>query len=163
MFVHFDGLRRFPGSKRLCRFAAKTASYDSTDPDFILLIRAGSLYVLMFFMPYALMPEVSSELYVYGVVQTVNGISATELSFWPLAVLCGLVILVTGITIFLFRNRTVQMRVSINLMIVMAVSSVFMWFNAYQLGPEHIVYRLPSRFPALAILLTFMAWHGIPG
>jgi hypothetical protein len=119
------------------------------------------LYVLMFFMPYALMPEVSSELYVYGVVQTVNGISATELSFWPLAVLCGLVILVTGITIFLFRNRTVQMRVSINLMIVMAVSSVFMWFNAYQLGPEHIVYRLPSLFPALAIILTFMAWHGI--
>ncbi len=119
------------------------------------------LYVLMFFMPYALMPEVSSELYVYGVVQTVNGISATELSFWPLAVLCGLVSLVTGITIFLFRNRTVQMRVSINLMIVMAVSSVFMWFNAYQLGPEHIVYRLPSLFPALAIILTFMAWHGI--
>jgi len=119
------------------------------------------LYVLMFFMPYALMPEVSSELYVYGVVQTVNGISATELSLWPLAVLCGLVILVTGITIFLFRNRTVQMRVSINLMIVMAVSSVFMWFNAYQLGPEHIVYRLPSLFPALAIILTFMAWHGI--
>lgn len=127
----------------------------------VYLFVALVLYVLMFFMPYALLPGVSSQVFVYGVVQTVGGVSAVELPFWPLAVVCGLVPLVVGINIFLFKKRTVQMRICLNTMVVMAMTVAVMWYNVYQFGSENVLYRLPSIFPAVSIILTFMAYHGI--
>lgn len=127
----------------------------------LYLFVAMVLYALLFVLPYALLPGVSSEVFVFGVVQTVDGVSAVELPFWPLAVVCGLLPLATGINIFLYRKRTMQMRICLNSMVVMAMTVALMWYNVSQFGSENMVYQLPSVFPALAIIFSFLAYHGI--
>jgi drug/metabolite transporter (DMT)-like permease len=100
------------------------------------------------------------ELYSYGFLK--NG--KEFLPTYPLAILNGLVSIIIFVTIFLYKNRKLQMRTSIlSMALVFMHLGLFYYYlitTAKSLNAT-IYYSISSAMPLLSILLVLLAYRSI--
>ena len=99
-------------------------------------------------------------LYAPGVDQI---LSVTK-QFWPLFLLMLLIPALALITIFLFRNRKLQMRLSLVIMILSAGLVAMGVFYSISIIKEFHAKLIPGIMmvvPVLVLIFSFLAWRGI--
>lgn len=133
-----------------------------------LLLAAISLGLLYFFPLATFIGDKDSlVLYVYKLVSLVpdNTPNVPEYFLMPLLSLTILMILLSVVTIFMFKNRMRQLNfVRINLILLMIMIAVFFFYDANVL--EDISggiadYEAGSYFPLIAFVFFILAYKGI--
>jgi hypothetical protein len=97
---------------------------------------------------------------------TVPPIDALHIVTWPFALIGVLVPLVAFASIFLYKNRKLQIRLNIiNFLLIdlfYLVMIGLMWLTDSRLGlPSHWGYNFAASLPAVNMVLTFLAIKGI--
>ncbi len=120
---------------------------------------------LMFFFPVLRFIDPNSntyELTYLGVINIENGNYIVKAI--PLTILLAVIVLLLLITIFSYKNRILQMRLSVFSILLMIGSLGLIFFYAlYGQGKIHgeIFYLYPLIFPVVSTILTFLAFKGI--
>lgn len=97
---------------------------------------------------------------------SLNGTVATELKLntLPLLVLILIISLISLTTLFSYKNRIRQIRLSVYNLVLMIGLGFMTWFYVTRfakLTESHINYKFPIILPAIAIILTFLAYKAI--
>ncbi|MBA7554091.1 hypothetical protein ES705_46703 [subsurface metagenome] len=82
----------------------------------------------------------------------------------PLTILLVVIVLLLLITIFSYKNRILQMRLSVFNILLMPGSVGLIYFYSLQAhGKIHgeIFYLYPVIFPVISVILTFLAFKGV--
>ncbi len=83
---------------------------------------------------------------------------------WPLGFLLVVMVLINLITIFLFKKRNIQMRLTIYNMILMLGFLVLTYYYAVQ-GEDELSQKMQIGFysvmPLVSMILSFLAYRGI--
>jgi hypothetical protein len=96
-----------------------------------------------------------------------GGSDAADLAIptWPVFILEGVLALLPLINIFLFRNRKLQIRISIYCIILafglMGLIYYFFLIGFRQLEEPSYAFRFPLVVPAIFIILMYLAFRGI--
>lgn len=87
---------------------------------------------------------------------------------WPLMILNFLIILISLVTIFLYKNRTLQMRVTVfNILLKVGLyilAGITIYSFTSSLGADYVGWRLKwlvSILPLVAIVLDILAYRAI--
>ncbi len=83
---------------------------------------------------------------------------------WGLFALTSLIVLLSFFTIFIFKKRTLQMRICIfNLLLVLGQLAYFSFlgFQYKEKGTELIFHPLPALLPIATITLLILAYRGV--
>ena len=139
-----------------------------------MLQRIQTLYLLivvialalMFFFPVAQVniPEGKIyEFFIYGI--SANGAGAKALSInWTSVAIVSILILNSLITIFMFKKRLIQVRLTI-LNIFMMLGSIFLlWYNISNQAETveaDVRYLMPMIIPIICIVLSYLAIRAI--
>ncbi len=88
-----------------------------------------------------------------------------EVATWPLSVYFILVVILTFLNIFFYRNRIRQMRVCVFLILLLAgmVGMIFFYITVakHQLDGAHLVYTWRIVIPPIGIILSYLAFRRI--
>lgn len=133
----------------------------------IYLLLASVLTMLMFFLPVAELISTDGQLYTLNY----RSISLTQanppqqvLYTYPMAILFTLIMLLSITAVFLFKNRKLQMRITM-LAILLALGATglmaFYIFGAMDVEIETIHYGLTTIIPLVDIVFLFLAYKGI--
>lgn len=82
----------------------------------------------------------------------------------PLTILLSVIVLMLIITIFLYKNRILQMRLSVFNILLMLGSVGLIYFYSLQVQGKidgETFYLYPVIFPVASAILTFLAFRGI--
>lgn len=81
----------------------------------------------------------------------------------PLAVLCVATSLIAAVSIFLYKKRIIQMRVTIfNTIILLALQAYIIYYLILFSQSYTVVdYAIPTVFPLIAVILSFLAARSI--
>ncbi len=131
----------------------------------LYLLGSLVLIVLMFFYPYAAFIDPSAVTYVFD-FSGIHAEGGEELlqGVLPLQILLGVVAVLHPVVIFLFRNRTLQMRLTIFNMLLMAGILILAGWYIYYAVKEwemQVLFRVSLLFPLMAILLSWLAFRNI--
>ena len=99
-------------------------------------------------------------LYTSGTDQTLN----LTKQFWPVSLLILLIPALSLITILLFRNRKLQMKLSLAIMILSTGLVAIEVFYSYSIMREFHVELVPGilmTVPLLILIFSILAWRGI--
>jgi hypothetical protein len=141
-----------------------------------MIQRAQSIYLflvvvmmsLFLLFPIAnLMAEnnVSLKLYSFGLKKIVDGESQKLMSTLPVLILAIVISIINFYNIFLFGNRTLQMRLCVYniLLMIGLILLCFYYFRmvnkAYEITYHH--FKIAAILPILCIVLNIMAFSGI--
>lgn len=139
-----------------------------------MIQRVQSLYLffavigmaLMLIFPIAKLigPEdLNYEYLFYGIV-TAGDRGDLVISTIPLACLLFAIPLMSLITIFLFRNRVLQLRLCVFNIIWMAGALILTWYYTYEAGRSldvEALFSFPAIMPLVSAILSYMAFRGI--
>lgn len=120
---------------------------------------------LMFFFPIIRFIDPDSNIYelIYlGVVNIESGNYIVKAI--PLTILLAVIVLLLIITIFSYKNRILQMRLSVFCILLMLGSLGLIYFYAlHGQGKIHgeIFYLYPVIFPVVSTILAFLAFRGV--
>ncbi len=134
----------------------------------LYLLAASILMSLMLFLPLA---EIADEgTGIYNVLSRgwyINGGGPAELAMatWPVFLLALVLVLLTFITIFLYRRRKLQLRICVYA-IILAFGLIGLIYYYFVIGfrqMENPVYALqfPLVLPAIFIILIYLGFRGI--
>ncbi|HWS00005.1 MAG TPA: DUF4293 domain-containing protein [Prolixibacteraceae bacterium] len=133
----------------------------------LYLFIAGLLVAMLFFLPLAEMVDKQGILYqlnVAGVTRDGAGDGGEVISALPLISLVCLVVVITMLTIFQFKNRVRQIRLSYLALFLMmaltAVISLYIWQYKNTLGGEYSL-KVFASFPLVSAVLVYLAIRGI--
>ena len=131
---------------------------------FIVAILTG----LMLFLPLA---EILNEggdvltLYSYGVVNQASDKTGVIYSTLPMAIMIAIIFTISVISIFLYKNRTRQMRFCVfNILLMVGLLGLILFYYLSvkkDIGISHHTFRLSIVLPIINIVLTFQAFRGI--
>ncbi len=132
----------------------------------IFLLLAAIVIFLIFKFPLA---EVLTEGVIYtfkyrGIYDISSDKAELIIQAIPLAVLYGVVLLISIIDIFLYKNRILQMRLAVLNIILLLGSYALAYyyiFAAFSDMEKVINPGIASIFPLIAAILTYMAFRGI--
>ena len=120
---------------------------------------------LMFFFPLLRYIDPNSNIYeltYFGIRNIETGDHLVKAI--PLTILLAVIILLLLITIFSYKNRILQMRLSVFSILLMLGSLGLIYFYSLhgknKTGGE-IFYLYPLVFPAVSAILTFLAFKGV--
>ncbi len=131
----------------------------------LYLLGSLILIVLMFFYPYAAFLDPSSVTYLFDF----SGIHASEgeellQGVLPFQVLLVTVAFLNFLTIFLYRNRRLQMRLTIFNLVLMAgilvLGGWYIYFTMKKLEAQ-VLFRVSLLFPLMAMVLSWLAFRNI--
>lgn len=133
----------------------------------LFLLLVVLLNTLLFFFPMAELSPENSET-VYNMMYRGMETQAGKLSFtsYPLAVLLTIISLIALITIFLYKKRMLQMRLTmLNVFLVIGAIGMVYFYGFYafpelQSAGFEVNYAV-AAFPVLEILLLIFAYRGI--
>jgi len=97
----------------------------------------------------------------YGVSSADGGLVLTAI---PLASLLAAIPLISLISIFLYRNRILQIRLSVFNILLMVGALGLSWyygFNAQKQLEVEVLYSIPAVMPLVSAILTYLAFRGI--
>ncbi|PXX98852.1 DUF4293 domain-containing protein [Marinifilum breve] len=139
-----------------------------------MIQRIQSLYLLgsfiligiMFFFPLAELIDTAGQTYEFlyrGIPAIAEGAPAIFIAY-PVAILLSVIALVSLITIFLFKKRMIQIRLTIFNMVCMlgAMGLIYYSINS-QAGELNAIanYSIINAFPLVALILSYLALRGI--
>lgn len=138
-----------------------------------MIQRIQSLYLLgsfiligiMFFFPLAELKAVGQtyEFLYRGIPAIAEGAPAIFIAY-PVAILLSVIALVSLITIFLFKKRMIQIRLTIFNMVCMlgAMGLIYYSINSQASELNAIAnYSIINAFPLVALILSYLALRGI--
>lgn len=81
----------------------------------------------------------------------------------PLAILCVITSLIAAISVFLYRKRIIQMRISIFNSIVLVALQAYIVYYLVSFNKEYttVQYCIPAIFPLLSTILSLLAARSI--
>ncbi len=131
----------------------------------LYLLLALALMVSIFFLPIAELLDSAEINYIYsyrGLMIEENG----EMLYHsvPTIILLSVIVLISFVSIFLFKKRVLQMRInSFNIFIMIGYIGLnYYYIQNFQKQLDAIVsYELPMIFPLLAAILTYLAIRAI--
>lgn len=132
----------------------------------LFLFIGAVVMALLYFFPIAEFMVANTDYYFnYIEIASVAGNSKKVVSnTYPVTVLLSLVIGISIITIFLFKNRNLQMRLTTINMLLKVGFLILIVFYIYEIGDafesKHYL-QLSFVFPLIALILDFMAYKGI--
>ncbi len=131
----------------------------------VYLLLSLTFVGLMFFFPFAVFMDPGAASYVFdfsGVheVGTENMITGTL----PFQILLVTVAAINFLTIFLFRNRRLQIRLSVfNMLLMVGILILAAWYIYYTKGElqAQVYFKVTLLFPLMSIVLTWLAFRNI--
>ena len=91
-------------------------------------------------------------------------LNAGSVSAYPLAILLTIILIISLITIFFYKNRIRQIRFCIYNILLMFGSGFLTWYYINNFAKKlecNVYYKLPIVFPLIAIVLTYLAFKRI--
>ncbi len=107
--------------------------------------------------------DLSYEYLFYGIVTSEDS-SEVIISTIPLACLLFAIPLMSLITIFLFRNRVLQLRLCVFNIIWMIGALILTWYYTYEAGRSldvEALFSFPAIMPLVSAILSYLAFRGI--
>jgi hypothetical protein len=133
----------------------------------VYLFLSAILISLIFILPLSEFLVNDSLLYILryrGIYELADGTETSVIQSLPLTILFGIILAINLISIFLFKNRSLQMRLSIFNILLMLGSLGLAYYYIYtafnELGAT-VHYTVAATFPLIAAILTYMAFRGI--
>ena len=133
----------------------------------VYLFLSATLIFLIFMFPLAELLVSDNLLFIFryrGIYELAENTEILTIQSLPLAILFGIIFLVNLISIFLFKNRMLQMRLSIfNIMLMLgslglAYYYIYIAFNELN---TIVHYSFVAIFPIISAILTYMAFRKI--
>ena len=131
----------------------------------IYLLLSLILIVLMFFFPFTIFMDPDAVKYVFdfsGIYE--SGTERIVTGVLPFQILVVVVAVINFVTIFLFKNRRLQMRAAVFNMLLMAgilvLAGWYIYFAMRELEAQ-VYYQVTLLFPLLAMILTWLAFRNI--
>ncbi|MDR2009894.1 MAG: DUF4293 domain-containing protein [Bacteroidales bacterium] len=131
------------------------------------LILALACMVVLFFVPFGAIITNNGELIsldVFGCDYTNDNGDLMNFASWPILIILIPSVLITFISIFLYKKRILQMRLNILNMILQLGSTGLMFFYLYlasnKFGTDFVT-KFTIILPVAAAILTFLAIRGI--
>ncbi|NOZ46986.1 MAG: DUF4293 domain-containing protein [Chlorobi bacterium] len=139
-----------------------------------MIQRKQSLYLLiifillstMFFLPLAQF-VVNNEIYKFifnGIVPLNNPESSLIVSTYPVTILISFTALLSFITIFLFKNRLLQLRLCrLNILLLIGFNVLLGFYIYHFITKDNAIWQfsIASFFPLISIILYYLAYKGI--
>src|SRR6056297_2238268 len=125
------------------------------------LVFALTLMVLTLFLPYALIIDTNGNIFKLTAEGVLNQEGELLHRTLPLLIIIMAISLLIFITIFLYKKRVLQMRLSIFSILLMLGSVGLMFYYIYQFNQTHpgtISYKISLIFPLMSSILTFLAF-----
>ncbi len=121
--------------------------------------------VLLFFAPYGRI-EGGLGIYDLGVLGFSGWVDADlgAAFMWPVAVLCGLAVLLLGVTVFCYRRRRLQLRLSVVAVVLeLGLFGLMYYYWRVVLQEGGFIGRLdwPFVMPLVAVVLTVLGLLGV--
>ena len=130
----------------------------------IVAILTGS----MLFLPLAEIIDEGGKiltLYSYGIINQASVNEGVIYSTLPIAIMIAIIFTICVISIFLYKNRTRQMRFCVfNILLMIGLLGLILFYYLSvrkDIGISHHTFRLPIVLPVINIVLTFQAFRGI--
>ncbi len=132
----------------------------------VYLFLAAIVIFMIFWFPLA---EVLIEGVIYtfkyrGIYEISSDKTELIIQALPLAVLYGLVMLISIVSIFLYKKRVLQMRLSVLNILLLIGSYALAYYYIYAAfkGADTVINPgIASIFPIIAAILTYLAFRGI--
>jgi hypothetical protein len=132
----------------------------------VYLLLVAILAVITIFMPLAVLQS-GDQFYEFDVVGVSTMFGEPELMYatWGLFALTAIIALLALITIFLYKNRMLQIRLSIfNALVMVGFYAVFVYFVydvKSQIEVTAFSVKLALSFPLIALILDYLAIRNI--
>lgn len=132
----------------------------------LYLLIGAILYSLLFFIPLNEMLAGGHllELSINGLVEICSDKIDPIIDLYPLLILTSVSILLLTITIFLFKNRKLQMRLSIYSTIIGLGITFLIFFYTYQIASTNQIqmgFSIGMLIPLSSSILSFLAYRAI--
>lgn len=136
-----------------------------------MLQRKQTLYLLLSAVLMALLPFVRlaslmapSETFDFAAMGLSDAVGELIVPTWSLFALNVVVVLLSFLTIFLFKNRVLQMRFTIFgllLKVGFIILAYVLFSSMSKVGESVVVYSVWAALPFIAIILDYLAYRGI--
>ena len=130
----------------------------------VYLLAAVVLLIMILVLPIATLVNAQSDSFTYLFYGIVNSEGKIALQAFPLAGLMVIMPIISLISIFLYKNRILQMRLCIYNILLMIGSIGLIWFYSYQAKNNlftETIFSFPIVLPVVAAILTYLAFRGI--
>jgi len=134
----------------------------------VYLLAATVLMSLMLFLPLAVIASEGTGIYSVlsrGWYTAGEGLTEPAMPTWPVFILVSVLSLLPLVNIFLFRKRTLQMRICIYSIILGfgLIGLIYYYFvvGFRQLDDPVYALRFPMVLPAIYIITIYLAFRGI--
>jgi len=133
----------------------------------VYLLLSMVLIFLVFIFPLSELLVNENLIYIFryrGIYELTDNSEVLTIPSIPLSILLGVILIIILVSIFLFKNRMLQMRLSIiNIMLMLgsyglAYYYIYIAFN--ELGAT-VYFSLAATFPLISVILTYMALRGM--
>lgn len=134
----------------------------------VYLLIIAILATCTFFLPVATIYD-PAELLLYplsykGFTVTIDGITETIVHTWMLTIISAIIPIIALITIFLYKKRVLQIRLSFINMVLMlgyyGILFIYLWQAAKQWDAEWSL-NIVAAFPLVCIILNYLAIRAI--
>ena len=125
----------------------------------LFLLGSFILTGVMFFFPLAELTDSAGQVYKFSY----RGITAIFMAY-PLAILLTVITLISLISIFLFKKRVIQMRLTVFNMVCMPSSIGLIYYSINSQTKELSAiteYNITCIFPLVALVLSYLALRNI--
>ena len=131
----------------------------------VYLLLSLTVIGMMFFFPFTVFADADAVRYVFD-FSGVHGVGTDEMvtGTLPFQILLVMVAVINLVTIFLFRNRRLQMRLSVfNMLLMAGILILASWYIFYTKGKmqAQVFYKVTLLFPLVSIVLTWLAFRNI--
>lgn len=133
----------------------------------LFLLLSAVLIFLVFMFPLSELLVNENLIYIFryrGIYEMADNAEILMIPSMPLAILFGIVLIINMISIFLFKNRMLQMRLSIVNIMLMLGSIGLAYFYIHtafnELGTS-VQFSFVATFPLISAILTYMAFRRI--
>jgi len=130
----------------------------------VFLIISAVAIVLLYFFPLAVIGghEDGATLFIGTVA--LNDSAKVIVNAWPLRALCSIILILTLLSLFLYKRRVLQMRLTIYNMVLtfgMIGLGIFYLIQGRNLHGGDIQAQFFSIMPIISLILSYLAWRGI--
>ncbi len=133
----------------------------------LFLLLSSVLIFLIFIFPLSELLVNENLIYIFryrGIYEIADNSEVLAIPSMPLAILFGVILIIGLISIFLFKNRMLQMRLSIiNIMLMLGSYGLayYYLFIAFNELDADLHFSFVGTFPLISAILTYMAFRGI--
>ncbi len=133
----------------------------------VYLFLATSLYFIMLTSPLAQiqLPHDIFLLFHHNQITALGGETFQPVSVWPVTILIVAIMLTGLVDIFLFKKRTLQMRLCVfNILLMFGLVGLIYFYTKYTINRfdgVNWVFLWPIVVPFISIILTYLALKGI--